>query len=276
MELQTVRHMTALVTGASSGIGLELAKLLAANGHDVVLVARRTPRLQELGDDLMRRHDVNATIIPKDLSRPAAAEEIYSEVTQKQLAVDVLVNAAGFNVYGPFASTVLTSELAMIQVNVVALTSLTKLFLKDMVERRFGRILNVASTASFAPAPLDSVYCATKAHVRSFSEALSEELRGTGVTVTALCPGPTATEFAARAQMQDTNIFAGRLMSAAEVASIGYKAMMRGQAVTVAGMANKMLVFSMRLSLRAMTRKIAKRMLSRNTRSHASQVDSAV
>ena len=182
---------TALVTGASSGIGRELAKVLAANGHDLVLVARREPRLREIAEELVRRHHVTVAVLPKDLALPTAAEEIYAEVQRQGIEVQILVNAAGFNVYGPFASTALAQELAMIQV------------VKHMLQRRSGAILNVTSSGSFSPAPLDSVYCATKAHVLSFSEALSEEPQGTGVTVTALCPGPTATEFAARAEMLD-------------------------------------------------------------------------
>ena len=278
---------TALVTGASSGIGRELAKVLAANGHDLVLVARREPRLREIAEELVRRHHVTVAVLPKDLALPTAAEEIYAEVQRQGIEVQILVDAAGFNVYGPFASTALAQELAMIQVNLVALTSLTKLFVKHMLQRRSGAILNVASTGSFSPAPLDSVYCATKAHVLSFSEGLSEELQGTGVTVTALCPGPTATEFAARAEMLETNVFNGRLMSASAVASIGYRALMQHRVVAVTGMANKIMIFAMRFTPRSVTRKIARRMLSkRNTSqrrraantsgSHADQANSPV
>lgn len=258
------RH-TALVTGASSGIGKEFAYLLAGNRHDLVLVATQSQRLEQIAEDLRARYQVNATVIAKDLSQPTASSEIYSELQRQGIRIDVLVNNAGFNVYGPFAETDLDSELKMIHVNLVALTSLTKLFMRDMVARGFGRILNVGSTGSFSPAPFDSVYCATKAYVLSFSEAIAEELRGTGVSVTALCPGPTATEFAERAKMTDTRIFSGRLMKAKEVASIGYRALLRQKPMVITGFANKALVFSMRFSPRTLLAKIAKGLLSRQT-----------
>jgi short-subunit dehydrogenase len=262
VDQKGLRQKTALITGASSGIGREIACLLAHDRHNLLLVARQRQRLEQIADTFRRQHNISVVVISKDLSVPAAVGEIYAEVRNMGIEVDVLVNAAGFNVYGPFAETNLASELGMIQVNLVALTSLTKLFMRDMVHRGFGRILNVASTASFSPLPLDSVYGATKAYVLSFSEAIAEELKGTGVTVTALCPGPTATEFAERAQMTNTKLFRGSLMSAAEVASIGYEALMRGQTTAVPGLTNKALVFSVRLSPRSMVTKLAREMLS--------------
>jgi short-subunit dehydrogenase len=173
------------------------------------------------------------------------------------------VNSAGFDVYGPFTQTDGDDEMRMLQVNVMAVVALTKLFVHDMVERDFGRILNLASTASFTPAPFDSLYAASKAFVLSFTESWSEELKGTGVTVTALCPGPTDTEFAARAGMSDTKIFSGRLMTAPRVVSIGYGALMRGQTIAVTGFANKLLLFFIRLTPRAIVAKIAKNLMSR-------------
>jgi short-subunit dehydrogenase len=222
----TERRSVGLVTGASSGIGSEFARVLAEHGHGLVLVARRTDRLQELAGELEERYGITATVISADLSQPDSVEEIYSEVRRRGIDVDLLINNAGFNVYGPFAQTSLGDEARMIQVNVIAVAALTKLFVRDMIQRKSGRILNLGSTGSFAPAPLDSLYAASKAFVLSFSEALSEELKGTGVSVTVLCPGPTETEFATKAGMLDTKIFAGRLMSAREVALAGYRAMM--------------------------------------------------
>ena len=257
------RRSTALITGASSGIGRELARLMAQHGHDVVLVARTAERLEALAKDLEQRHGVNAVSLSADLSEGDSAQRIYAEVRRRAIDIDVLVNNAGFNVYGPFMRTDLGSEKRMIQVNVLALMALTKLFGRDMVARGAGRILNIGSTASFAPAPFDSLYAASKAFVLSFSEAIAEELRGTGVTVTVLCPGPTRTEFAARAGMADTKIFSGPLMSAQQVASIGYNALVRGQTTVITGFANKLLVWSMRLSPRAMVVRIAKGLMSR-------------
>lgn len=253
---------TALVTGASSGIGAELARLLAQGRHDLVLVARQTRRLEELAQDLRQRFGIRATVMSKDLSAPAAAEEVYAQVQREGIQVDVLVNNAGFAVYGLFAGNSLESELQMIQVNLVALTSLTKLFLRGMVERGHGKILNVGSTGSFEPVPLASVYGATKAYILSFSEAIAEELRGTGVTVTALCPGATATEFAARADLAGARLFRSGVMSAREVALVGYRALMRGQTTVVAGLANKALIFSLRLAPRAAVARIAGWMMS--------------
>ena len=179
---------TALVTGASSGIGLELATLLAKDRHDLVLVARGRERLDGVARGLTEEFGVAATVLPADLTDPSAPIDIALALAERKLAIDILVNNAGFGVYGFFAQTPLEKELAMIQVNITALTHLTKLLLPGMLERRRGRILNVASTAAFQPGPLMAVYYATKAYVLSFSEALANETAGTGVTVTALCP----------------------------------------------------------------------------------------
>jgi len=259
----TSNRKTALVTGASSGIGRELARELAARGHNLVLAARSVDRLLSLAAELEQQHGVCAIPIRADLSAPNAAQELYAELRRRQIEIDILVNNAGFNVYGSFIETDHANELALLQVNLVALVSLTKLMVPDMVKRGYGRILNLGSTASFAPAPFDSLYAASKAFVLSFSEALGEELRGLGVTVTTLCPGPTQTEFAERSGMTDTKIFKGRLANAQEVAAIGYKAMMAGQAIVIVGLANRLLVLSMRLSPRSMVTKIAKGLMSK-------------
>src|SRR5581483_11195724 len=189
---------TALVTGASSGIGMEFARLLARDGYHVFLVARSEEPLK-----VMAREIGSATVLVADLASPDAPRHVFDSAGP----VDILINNAGFGLSGAFAETDLGRELEMIQVNIAALTALTKLFLKPMIERRSGRIVNVASTAAFQPGPLMAVYYATKAYVLSFSEAVADELRGSGVTVTALCPGPTATGFAERAGMTRSRLF---------------------------------------------------------------------
>ena len=248
----------ALITGASSGIGLELARLCAKDGCDVVLVARSEGKLRELAAELGRDCGVAAHVIALDLAQPNAAEEL---VRRLPCAVDVLVNNAGFGVAGPFVGTDLTKELEMIQVNIVALTQLTKLLLPPMVARRRGRVLNVASTAAFQPGPLMAVYYATKAYVLSFSEAIADELRHSGVTVTALCPGPTETGFAAVADMTQSRLFnVARPMGSAAVARAGYAAMRRGKRVAIPGVKNKLLTQSVRVSPRRLVTAIVRKL----------------
>ncbi len=263
-----VNGQTALITGASSGIGYELTKRLARDGVNLVLVARNAPQLAKIADELRGSSQVTVTVIPKDLSQPTAAEEIYRELQSQGMAVDILVNNAGFAVYGPFWETDAQKELQMMQVHMVTLTHLTKLFLPGMMQRHWGKILNLGSTAAFVPGPRAAVYCASKAYVLSFSEALAEELRDSGVTVTALCPGPTKTEFAERAQLTDTKLFQGRLLSAAEVAQAGYRALMRGRPSTVVGMANKLMTFSLRFTPRHLVARLSKRVFRREGAHH--------
>jgi short-subunit dehydrogenase len=181
----------ALITGASSGIGRELATLFARDGYDLTLVARDRAMLARIGDELTRVHGVAVDVIAQDLSHPNAAAEVYRELKRRSIKIDVLVNNAGFGTYGPFVDSDAATESEMLQLNIVALTKLTRLFLEDMLAKREGRILNVASTAAFQPGPLMAVYYASKAYVLSFSEALANELRDSGVTVSTLCPGPT-------------------------------------------------------------------------------------
>jgi short-subunit dehydrogenase len=238
---------TALVTGASSGIGLDLAKRFAAEGYDVALVARSEGKLKEVAAAIEAEHKVRAHVVTADLAKAGAAEELMAAVAARGITVDVLVNNAGYASYGAFAETDLADELAMIQVNVVALTHLTKLAVRQMVARKSGRVLNVASTAAFQPGPLMAVYYATKAYVLSFSEALANELRGTGVTVTALCPGPTATGFQARAQMEESKLVRGKaIMTSETVAKAGYAGLMKGKTVVIPGMSNKMMAQAVR------------------------------
>jgi short-subunit dehydrogenase len=238
---------TVLITGASSGIGKVLADECAAHGHDLVLVARDRAKLDQLAGELASTHGIRVEVISCDLAQPNAPDELFTELTRRGIDVDILINNAGLGLYGPFLETALSHELAMIQLNVVALTALTKRALPPMVARGRGRVLNVASTAAFQPGPLMAVYFATKAFVLSLSEALSNELEGTGVTVTALCPGPTETGFQAGAKMEASKLVQGRqLMSAAEVARIGYRALLAGRRVVVPGIMNKLMASSTR------------------------------
>ena len=254
---------TALITGASGGIGYELALLFAGDGYDCILVARSQNKLKELAERLEREHRVKTLVLAKDLAKPSAVDEIYEEVTAASMHVDVLVNNAGFPVFGPFVETDLQVELEMLQVNVIALTALTKLFLKGMVERRAGRILNLASTAAFLPGPLMAVYYASKAYVLSFSQALSNELHGTGVTVTALSPGPTRTGFQKRGVMEDSRLVQGQIADAASVALAGYRGLMAGKTIVIPGFTNKLIPWVVRLSPRGVVTRVVRRMQER-------------
>jgi uncharacterized protein len=239
--------MTALITGASSGIGLELARIFARHGTNVILVARREDKLNTLAAEL-QASGVRADVIAADLTAPGAAGSLHARVQSLGIDVDILVNNAGFGLYGPFLESPLDTDVAMIQLNVAALTELTWRFLPAMVARRNGRIMNVASTASFFPGPLMAVYYATKAYVLSFSEAIANELQGSGVTVTALCPGVTESGFAAAAKQEDSKLIAGRtMMSSREVAEQGYAALMAGTPVAITGWSNKLSVLVPRL-----------------------------
>ena len=250
--------MTALITGASSGIGLELARIFAANKHDVVVVARSESKLRELAREC-EASGVRAHVVAADLAKPAAAASIVEAIEQLGLEIDVLVNNAGFGVYGRFVDTPPAPELESIQVNVLALTELTKRFLPGMVARRRGRILNVASTAGFLPGPLMAVYYATKAYVISFSEAIANELEGTGVTVTVLCPGPTDTGFQTAANLETSRIVSLlRKASSRSVAEAGYEAVMAGKVVCIPGMSNKVAAVAPRLFPRAIIRKVVR------------------
>jgi len=257
---------TALVTGASSGIGRELARLLAEEGLDLVLVARRSDRLEDLARELSVAHGVSARVLARDLASPSSAREIVEELERERLEVDVLVNSAGFGVYGRFWETEIDRQMEVLEVNVVALTELTGRLLPGMVSRARGRILNLASTAAFQPGPYMAVYYATKSFVLSFSEALAEELSGTGVTVTALCPGPTITEFQEAAGIEDTWLFRGPLvMDAQSVAKAGWAGAKRGKRVVIPGLGNKILKETVRFSPRRLTTSVAGRIQKRRS-----------
>jgi hypothetical protein len=249
----------ALITGASSGIGYELSKIFARDGYNLILVSRNEEALHKLATQLHTEHDVLARVIAKDLAAPNSPQEIYDQLQKESIVVSVLVNCAGLGLAGKFSETDLSTELRMIQVNIVALTELTKLFLKDMVRRREGRILNVASTAAFQPGPLMAVYYATKAYVLSFSEAIFEELQGTGVIVTALCPGPTRTDFQNRAGLAESKLFNPKSLlrtdEPLQVAEVGFEGMIHGKAVVIPSFRNRLLASAVRFLPRKLVRK---------------------
>jgi len=251
---------TALVTGASSGIGLELAQLFAADGHDVVLVARRKTELEALARRLVAERGVMAHVIAEDLSDGGAPERVVAELGRTGLEIDFLVNNTGFGATGRFAELELRRQLQMIQVNVMALVHLTGLLVPGMIARRSGRILNLGSTAGFQPGPGMAVYYATKAFVNSFTEALAFELRGTGATATVSCPGATATEFGRVAGNGKSRLFKRGSMAAPLVAEAAYRAMLAGKVSVVHGVRNKVLIQSQRLAPRAAVRAIAARL----------------
>ncbi len=249
---------TVLITGASSGIGRELAKCFAADGCRLILVSRKRNALQELAEELHRAHGTQSEVLPADLAEPGAPLRIFEHLQNNGTKADVLVNNAGFGAHGPFVSLPLERQLEMVQVNVTALVHLSRLFLPGMVQRKRGGILNVASTAAFQPGPGLAVYYATKAFVLSFSEAISEELAPAGLTVTALCPGPTATNFGQAANARFSHRFMKATMSAEAVARAGHRAFRRGRALAIAGRRNQLLTFSVRFAPRFLVRKIAK------------------
>jgi short-subunit dehydrogenase len=254
------RAGTVLITGASSGIGRELARLYAADGAGLVLVARSQDRLRELAAELGAHYGTLAQVLPADLSEPGSPGEIAGALAHQRLDVDVLVNNAGFGAHGSVAGLGAQRQLDMIDVNVAALTQLTALLLPGMLARRTGAILNVASTAGFQPGPNQAVYCATKAYVLSFTEALAEEVRGSGVRVSCLAPGPTDTGFAAQAGMGGTLLFRWGVMDAARVARAGHDGLRRGKTLVIPGVRNRVLAFSVRLSPRALVTRIAGRL----------------
>ncbi len=236
---------TALITGASSGIGMELAKIHAQAQGDLIIVARSGDKLSKLKSELEKAYNVEVRTIEKDLSVPGAAEEIFEQVNNWGVDVEFLINNAGFGGRGKFHEREWPQDLAMINLNIIALTTLTRLFLPQMVERNSGKVLNVSSTASFMPGPLQAVYFATKAFVTFFSNAIAEELSDTNVTVTNLMPGATETEFAKVSGMDKTNLF-DKTVSAASVAQDGYDAMLAGKIDIISG-----LTLSQKMMMRA-------------------------
>jgi len=257
-----VAGSTALITGASAGIGRELARQFAAAGYDLVVVARRAAALDTLASELAGAHRISVRVLPADLTDPDASARIVSEIDRLGVPIDVLVNNAGFGLQGNVSDLSLSRQLEMIQVNVTALTALTRSFVPGMRQRNRGGVLNVGSTAGFQPGPMMAVYYATKAYVVSFTEALAEELAGTALRVSCLAPGPTATEFAEAAEITGTRLFRLGTMSAADVARIGFDGWSRGRVLVVPGLTNRIGTAVVRVSPRAVVRKVLKRLNS--------------
>jgi len=252
-------NKTALITGASNGIGLELAMVYAKMGDNLVLVARNMGKLNELKSELEKQYNVKVYNIGKDLSLPLSVKEVYDEITRQKITVDYLINNAGFGDYGMFYETDWNKEEKMISLNIITLTHFTKLFLRDMIQRGAGKIMNVASTAAFQSGPTMAVYYATKAYVLSFSEAINNEVKGKGVTITALCPGATTSGFMEVAGLHNSKLFRGRkLPSSKEVAEYGYRAMMKGKTVAIHGIINFLLANSVRFFPRAMVVRVTR------------------
>ncbi|MGZ3685941.1 MAG: SDR family NAD(P)-dependent oxidoreductase [Bdellovibrionota bacterium] len=247
----------ALITGASAGLGAEFAKLFADDGHDLILVARRRDRLEEVARALKGLHSrLQVHVIDLDLGKPGAGCELFARASRCG-EIDFLVNNAGFGNSGAFAQIPLERELELIDLNIRTLVETTRLFLPSMIQRGRGRILNLGSMAGFQPGPFMANYYASKAFVNHFSEALSEELRGTGVTCTLLAPGATRTEFASAAGLENSRLFKAGAASAVSVARSGYLAMLRGRTLKVPGLLNWLMVQSVRFSPRARARKAA-------------------
>lgn len=248
---------TALITGASSGIGLDLAQLMAPN-FDLIITARNQTVLEKIAQELQAAHGNHVHVIPADLTLPEAPQQIFAEIERRGLPVDILINNAGFGSYGAFAESDPKTSLDMVEVNIAALTALTRLALPGMIQRKRGRIMNVASTAGFQPGPLMAVYYATKAYVILFSEAIANELKRSGVTVTCFCPGATATNFAERAKMEESRLFKMGAMKSRDVAIAGYKGMMAGKGLVIPGVINKTLAMSVRFSPRKLVTAISR------------------
>lgn len=256
-------NQTVLITGATSGIGYELANVFAENGYNLVLVARRADRLEKIKAEFEKDFGVSVIYIVKDLSEPTAVEEIAAEIKKCQINIDILINNAGIGVYGNFSQTEREKELNMIKLNITALTDLTKLLLGDMVKKRSGKILNVASTAAFQPGPKMAVYFASKAYVLSFSEALREEVKQYGVTVSCLCPGSTKTEFQKQAASEGIlgSLREKVMMDAKTVASIAYNGLRKDKAIIIPGFKNKMLIILERFLPRFIVRSIVAKIM---------------
>jgi hypothetical protein len=232
--------ITALITGASSGIGYELAGVFAAHGHDLILVSRREVELKKRADELSKLHNISADVIPMDLSLCGSSQKLAEILQSQNRRVDFLINNAGFATHGPFCDSDIDRQLQLLRLNIETLTHLTRLLVPGMVERKHGRILNIASIASLMPGPWMATYFASKAYVLSFSQALSAELKSTGVTCTALVVGPTKTNFATACGAEKTKAFSSSVMNPRAVAQSGYTALMRGKRVAPAGWINRM------------------------------------
>ena len=258
MATHPTLHKTALITGASSGIGKALAHHFAQDGYQLVLAARGVTQMQTLADELQRQFKIAVTVIGADLETNDGAVRLHADMKARGIVLNALVNNAGYGAFGEFKDSALTTELAMMQLNMNTVVVLTKLFLPDLLATH-GKILNTASTAAFQPGPYMAVYYATKSFVLSFSEALASELEDTGVTVTAVCPGPTASGFQDKANLGNSALIKGKkLPTSEEVAALGYRAMQRGQRVYIPGFVNWAMAQSMRLTPRNLATKVVK------------------
>lgn len=252
-------NKTVLITGASSGIGYELAKQFARDHYNLLLVARSGNKLSKLADELQRQFGITAKAMVADLAGPAAPQRLVDQLQNDGTTVDILVNDAAYGKFGDFASMPLEDITGQVELNIAALTRLTRLLLPQMIERRYGKVLNVASTAGFQPGPMMAVYYASKAYVISFSEALANELNGSGVTVTCLCPGPTDTGFQGRAGVENSRLFKQfGPMDAKTVARDGYRAMMKGKTLVISGFKNRLLAESVRIAPRKLATAISR------------------
>ena len=252
-------NRTALITGASGGIGYELAKLFAHDHYNLVLVARSGSKLAQLGDELQRQFGITAKPVAADMASPSTPQHLLDQLQKDGIAIDVLVNNAAYGKYGAFAETPLEDVTGQIELNIAGLSMLTRLFLPQMIARRNGKILNVASTAGFQPGPLMAVYYASKAYVISFSEAIANELKGSGVSVTCLCPGPTDTGFQGRAGVENSRLFKQfGPMDAKTVARDGYRALMKGKTLVISGFKNRLLAESVRIAPRKLATAISR------------------
>jgi len=250
---------TVLITGASGGIGYELARLFARDKHNLVLVARSGAKLEQVANELQREFGVSVRTVTLDLSLASAPQLLFEQLRRDSVTVDILINNAGYGKFGEFATVPLDESLGQIHLNITALTHLTKLFLGPMLERRTGKIMNVASTAAFQPGPLMAVYYATKAYVLSFSEALANELKGSGVTVTCFCPGATETSFQKRADMESSRLFKQiGPMNVKTVARDGYHGLMKGKTLVISGVHNWLVAESVRFSPRKVVTAISR------------------
>lgn len=255
-------NKTVLITGASSGIGLEFSKVFARKGYNLVLVSQNKENLEKAKSIIsMENNKVQIVTVAKNLADPSVPREVFDYTEINSINIDILVNNAGIQVYGNFHDVDIENTVNLMYVNMFAMTKLTRLYVDGMIKRGEGKILNIASTGAFQPCPLNSAYCASKAFVLHLSEGIGEELKGTGVTVTTLCPGATRTNFAKRANIEGIKIFKGKLLDASRVAEIGYKALMKGKSVVITGFSNKLVAESVRFIPRSMVTKIGMNMM---------------
>jgi len=253
---------TALITGSTSGIGKAFADKLACEKYDLVLVSRNAGKLQAQAHMLSEQHGISVSILPLDVAKPDAARNVFDTVQEMGLSIQFLVNNAGFNEAGHFLETEMQRETDMIHLHAIFATEMMKLFIPGMVERGSGRVCNLGSTGSYMPCPYDAVYAATKAYLLSVSKAIAAELRGSGVSVTTLCPGATETELAQKAGIEHTLLFKFFVMNPAQVAEIGYRATMRGKPTVIAGVYNKLLVVSSKITPSPILNAVTKKMLT--------------